>query len=348
MAILEKCGLGIHAPDKTEVFAIITSVLFLNPKFNSHMTAPHFPHKHLLGIEPLSSLNITAILDQAKAFEDVCENPEAKACQALQKKIVVNLFFENSTRTRNSFEIAEKRLGAEIVNFDAGSSSLSKGETLLDTATNLEAMRPDLIVMRHSAPGAHTLLARHMDASIVNAGDGAHEHPTQALLDAYTMRERFGALDGLNVAIVGDIRNSRVVRSNLWLLTKMGANVTLVGPPTLLPPEIAETWPNIKMSSDFDAVIPDMDAIMMLRCQFERGTGQYIPSQGEYAKYYQLNAARMKKAKQNVAILHPGPINRGVEITGDVADGPNSLILKQVTNGVPIRMSVLYLLTKAT
>jgi len=257
---------------------------------------------------------------------------------------VVNLFFENSTRTRNSFEIAEKRLCAETVNFDAGSSSLSKGETLLDTATNLQAMRPDLIVMRHSAPGAHMLLARYIEASIVNAGDGAHEHPTQALLDAYTLRERFGTLDGLNVAIVGDIRNSRVVRSNLWLLTKMGASVTLIGPPTLLPPEIKETWPGIELSNDFDAAIPGMDALMMLRCQFERGAGQYIPSQGEYVKYYQLNAARMKSAKKEVAILHPGPINRGVEITSEVADGPNSLILKQVTNGVPVRMSVLYLL----
>jgi len=303
-----------------------------------------FPHRHLLGIAPLSRSDITAILDQAKAFEDVCENPEIKAIQALHKKIVVNLFFENSTRTRNSFEIAEKRLGAEIVNFDAGASSLSKGETLLDTAANLQAMKPDLIVMRHGAPGAHELLARYMEAGIVNAGDGAHEHPTQALLDAYTLRERFGALDGLNVAIVGDIRNSRVVRSNLWLLTKMGASVTLVGPPTLLPSEIGKTWPDAVLSNDFDDAIPGMDAIMMLRCQFERGTGQYIPSQGEYVKYYQLNAARMKRAKRDAAILHPGPINRGVEITSEIADGPNSLILKQVTNGVPIRMSALYLL----
>jgi len=312
----------------------------------SPMTAAgySFPHKHLLGIAPLSGPDVTAILDQARAFEDVCENTEIKAISALSKKIVVNLFFENSTRTRNSFEIAEKRLGAEAVNFDAGSSSISKGETLLDTAANIQAMRPDLIVMRHSAPGAHALLARHIEASIVNAGDGAHEHPTQALLDAYTLRERFGALDGLNVAIVGDIRNSRVVRSNLWLLTKMGANVTLVGPPTLLPPEIAETWPGVKLSNDFDEIIPGMDAIMMLRCQFERGTGQYIPGQGEYVKYYQLNAARMKMAKKDVAVLHPGPINRGVEITSEAADGPNSLILRQVANGVPVRMSVLYLL----
>src|SRR5512133_2943390 len=231
-----------------------------------------FPHKHLLGIEPLSPQDITAILDQARAFEEVCERPSIKIVPALRKKLVVNLFFENSTRTRNSFEIAEKRLSAEIINFDADTSSLNKGETLIDTAMNLEAMHPDLIVMRHSAPGAHALLARHMKASIVNAGDGAHEHPTQALLDAYTLRKRFGRLDGLRIAIVGDIRNSRVVRSNLWLLTKMGAHVTLVGPPTLVPRSVPETWPGVTVSYDLDAVLPTQDAVMMLRCQFERGT----------------------------------------------------------------------------
>ncbi|MCL1908995.1 MAG: aspartate carbamoyltransferase catalytic subunit [Holophagaceae bacterium] len=305
----------------------------------------NFPFRHLLGIEQLCSQDIAAILNQAKVFEEVCENRDAKIIPALQKKIVVNLFFENSTRTRNSFEIAERRLSANVLNFDAASSSLSKGETLIDTATNLEAMHPDIIVMRHSAPGAHVFMARHVRASIVNAGDGAHEHPTQALLDAYTMRERFGRLDGLKVAIVGDIRNSRVVRSNLWLLTKMGASVTLVGPPTLIPTEIKETWPDAKLSHDFDEIIPGMDALMMLRCQFERGTGTYIPSQGEYARHYQLNASRMEKAKKDIAVLHPGPLNRGVEITSEVADGPNSLILKQVTNGVPVRMAVLYMLS---
>jgi len=303
-----------------------------------------FPHRHLLGIEPLSPRDITAILDQAKAFEEVCERPEIKIVPALRKRLVVNLFFENSTRTRNSFEIAEKRLSAEIVNFDADTSSLSKGETLVDTALNLEAMHPDLIVMRHSAPGAHALLARHMKASIVNAGDGAHEHPTQALLDAYTLREKFGKLDGLRIAIVGDIRHSRVVRSNLWLLTKMGAHVTLVGPPTLLPQELESTWPTIAISHELDPVLPEQDAVMMLRCQFERGTGAYIPGQGEYVRYYQLNAARMAKCKPDVVVLHPGPINRGVEITSEVADGPNNVILDQVTNGVPVRMAVLYLL----
>jgi aspartate carbamoyltransferase catalytic subunit len=304
-----------------------------------------FPHKHLLGIEPLSSRDINAILDQAQAFEEVCERPSIKIVPALRKKLVVNLFFENSTRTRNSFEIAEKRLSAEIINFDADTSSLTKGETLIDTAMNLQAMHPDLIVMRHSAPGAHTLLARHMKASIINAGDGSHEHPTQALLDAYTLRKTFGRLEGLRVAIVGDIRNSRVVRSNLWLLTRMGAKVTLVGPPTLVPQEMKATWPNIDISHDFDAVIPQQDAIMMLRAQFERGTGAYIPGQGEYSRFFQLNPARLKRAKKDVAVLHPGPINRGLEITSDVADGPRSLILQQVTNGVPVRMAVLYLLS---
>jgi aspartate carbamoyltransferase catalytic subunit len=304
-----------------------------------------FPHKHLLGIEPLSPQDITAILDQARAFEEVCERPSIKIVPALRKKLVVNLFFENSTRTRNSFEIAEKRLSAEIINFDADTSSLNKGETLIDTAMNLEAMHPDLIVMRHSAPGAHALLARHMKASIVNAGDGAHEHPTQALLDAYTLRKHFGSLEGLRVAIVGDIRNSRVVRSNLWLLTRMGVKVTLVGPPTLVPQEMKTTWPGIAINHDFDAVIPEQDAIMMLRAQFERGTGAYIPGQGEYSRFFQLNPARMKQAKKDVVVLHPGPINRGLEITSDVADGPNNLILDQVTNGVPVRMAVLYLLS---
>lgn len=304
-----------------------------------------FPHKHLLGIEPLSARDITALLDQARAFEEVCERPDIKIVPALRKKLVVNLFFENSTRTRNSFEIAEKRLSAEIINFDADTSSLNKGETLIDTALNLEAMHPDLIVMRHSAPGAHALLARHMKASIVNAGDGAHEHPTQALLDAYTMRKRFGKLEGLRVAIVGDIRNSRVVRSNLWLLTKMGAKVTLVGPPTLVPREMQATWRTVDISYDLDAILPQQDVVMMLRAQFERGTGAYIPSQGEYSRYYQLNPARMKRARKDVVVLHPGPINRGLEITSDVADGPNNLILDQVTNGVPVRMAVLYLLS---
>jgi aspartate carbamoyltransferase catalytic subunit len=311
------------------------------------MTTPRycFPHKHLLGIEPLSPQDITALLDQAEAFEEVCERPDIKIVPALRKRMVVNLFFENSTRTRNSFEIAEKRLSAEIINFDADTSSLSKGETLIDTALNLEAMHPDLIVMRHSAPGAHALLARHMKASIINAGDGAHEHPTQALLDAYTLRQRFGRLEGLKIAIVGDIRHSRVVRSNLWLLTKMGAKVTLVGPPTLLPTELKDTCPMVDISYDLDAVIPDMDAIMMLRAQFERGTGQFIPGQGEYIRYYQINADRMKRAKKDVAIMHPGPMNRGFEITSEVADGPNNVILEQVTNGVPVRMAVLYLLS---
>jgi aspartate carbamoyltransferase catalytic subunit len=303
-----------------------------------------FPHRHLLGIEPLSPRDITAILDQAVAFEEVCERPEIKIVPALRKRLIVNLFFENSTRTRNSFEIAEQRLSAEIINFDADTSSLSKGETLVDTAMNLESMRPDLIVMRHSAPGAHALLARHMKASIVNAGDGAHEHPTQALLDAYTLHKRFGRLEGLRIAIVGDIRNSRVVRSNLWLLTKMGAKVTLVGPPTLVPRAIRETWPGVAVSHDLDAVLPDQDAVMMLRCQFERGTGAFIPGQGEYSRFFQLNAARMKRCRPDVAVLHPGPINRGVEITSEVANGPNSVILQQVTNGVPVRMAVLFLL----
>lgn len=304
-----------------------------------------FPHKHLLGIEPLSARDITALLDQARAFEEVCERPDIKIVPALRKKLVVNLFFENSTRTRNSFEIAEKRLSAEIINFDADTSSLNKGETLIDTALNLEAMHPDLIVMRHSAPGAHALLARHMKASIVNAGDGAHEHPTQALLDAYTLRKKLGQLQGLRVAIVGDIRNSRVVRSNLWLLTKMGAKVTLVGPPTLVPREMQATWPTVDISHDLDAILPQQDVVMMLRAQFERGTGAYIPGQGEYSRFYQLNRERMARARKDVVVLHPGPINRGLEITSEVADGPNNLILDQVTNGVPVRMAVLYLLS---
>ena len=302
-----------------------------------------FPHKHLLGIGPLSVQDITAILDQARAFEEVCERPNIKIVPALRKKLVVNLFFENSTRTRNSFEIAEKRLSAEIINFDADTSSLNKGETLMDTAMNLQAMHPDLIVMRHCAPGAHALLARHMQASIVNAGDGAHEHPTQALLDAYTLRKRFGRLEGLKIAIVGDIRHSRVARSQITAYAALGAEVTLVAPATLLPPSL-EGWPVAGVSHDLDGVLATTDVISLLRLQAERGSGAYVPTMREYSAGYALTARRALQLPPEAIILHPGPMVRGVEIASEVAELPSARITDQVGNGVAVRMAVLFLL----
>ena len=301
-------------------------------------------HKDLLGIQELSPEEIQLILDTAVSMKEISSR-DIKKVPTLRGKTVINLFYEASTRTRTSFEIAGKWMSADVINISTSSSSVVKGESLKDTGLTLQAMHPDVVVIRHQAAGAPHLLASLLKASVINAGDGAHEHPTQALLDAYTLRKHFGSLEGLRVAIVGDIRNSRVVRSNLWLLTRMGAKVTLVGPPTLVPQEMKATWPGIEISHDFDAVIPSQDAIMMLRAQFERGTGAYIPGQGEYSRFFQLNPARMARAKKDAVVLHPGPINRGLEITSDVADGPRNLILDQVTNGVPVRMAVLYLLS---
>jgi len=299
-----------------------------------------FPHKHLLGIEELEPEQISAILDTAQGLKEILDRP-IKKVPTLRGRTVVNLFFEPSTRTRSSFEMAEKVLSADSLSIAAATSSVKKGETLIDTVRNLEAMSPDLIVIRHASAGAPHLLARRCRAAIVNAGDGAHEHPTQALLDALTLRQRAGRLKGLRVAIVGDVLHSRVARSSAWLLRKMGAEVVLCGPPTLIPPGVEQIAPVVDR---IEEAIEGADAVMMLRIQKERMTGGYFPSEREYHARYGLTAARLAGARKDVLIMHPGPMNRGVEIASEVADGPYSVILEQVTNGVAVRMAVLYLL----
>jgi len=299
-----------------------------------------FPHKHLLGIEALEPADIQTILDTADGLKEILSRP-IKKVPALRGKTVVNLFYESSTRTRSSFEVAERVLSADSLSIAAATSSVSKGETLLDTAKNLEAMNPDMVVMRHASSGAPHFLARHCRFSVVNAGDGAHEHPTQALLDALTLRQRKGKLKGLRVAIVGDITHSRVARSNLWLLSKMGAQVVLCGPPTVIPPGIEGVAP---VTYRIEEAIEGADAIMMLRIQLERMSGGFFPTKREYFRRFGLTEERARRAKKDVLIMHPGPLNRGVEIASAVADGPYSVILDQVTNGVAVRMAVLYLL----
>jgi aspartate carbamoyltransferase catalytic subunit len=297
--------------------------------------------RHLLGIAPLESDEIALILDTAEGFAPIATR-EIKKVPTLRGKTVVNFFVEPSTRTRSSFEVAEKRLSADSLNFSTSSSSLVKGETLLDTLRNLEAMAPDYIVMRHHEAGAPHFLARHCRASIVNAGDGAHEHPTQALLDAFTIRQRRGTLEGLKVSIIGDILHSRVARSNMHLLTTMGADVTVCGPPTLLP-RGAERY-GCRVTHHMDEAAEGADVIMMLRIQLERMNSGFFPTLREYAFLYGLDSRRLARAKPDAIVMHPGPINRGVEIMGDVADGNASVILEQVANGVAVRMAVLYLL----
>ena len=297
--------------------------------------------RHLLGTEGLTPEEVNLILDTAESFTEVSKR-EVKKVPTLRGQTVINLFFEPSTRTRTSFELAEKRLSADSLNFSAGTSSVVKGETLLDTARNLEAMNPDFIVMRHGMPGAPHFLSRVCRSSIVNAGDGSHEHPTQALLDALTIRQRKGTLAGLRVVIVGDILHSRVVRSNIFLLNRMGASVTVVGPATLMPLGIERL--GVKVSHRMDEAIEEADVIMMLRIQMERQGKGYFPSVREYYSMFGLTEERVQRARSDVIIMHPGPINRGVEIASSVADGPYSVILDQVTNGVAIRMAVLYLL----
>jgi aspartate carbamoyltransferase catalytic subunit len=297
--------------------------------------------KDLLGIADLSAAEITLILDTAEAMKEVATRP-IKKVPALRGKTVVNLFFEPSTRTRTSFEIAEKRLSADTLSVAIGTSSVVKGETLADTALNLEAMSPDMIVLRHFSSGACHLLSRICRSSIVNAGDGTNEHPTQALLDALTIRERKGRLRGLKVAIVGDLLHSRVLRSNIHLLTKMGADVWVCGPPTLVPAEMKQF--GVRVTSYVDEAVADADVVMLLRIQLERMEGAYFPSLREYFQVFGMTEARLRLAKPDVMIMHPGPMNRGVEIASEVADGPYSVILDQVANGVAVRMAVLYLL----
>jgi aspartate carbamoyltransferase catalytic subunit len=299
--------------------------------------------RHLLGMEGLTREEITLILDTAESMVEIGQR-EIKKVPTLVGKTVVNFFYEPSTRTRSSFEIAEKRLSADIVNFASSGSSVSKGETLLDTARTLEAMEPNFIVIRHGASGAARFLSERCRASIINAGDGMHEHPTQALLDAFTMRQHKKNLEGLKVAIVGDITHSRVARSNVWLLTTMGASVTLCGPPTMMPPGIELL--GAKVEHHMERALEGADIIMMLRIQRERQSRLALPSLREYARLYGLNRQRLGLADSTALIMHPGPINRGVEITDDVADDERSVILEQVANGVAIRMAVLYLLAR--
>ena len=301
-------------------------------------------NKHLLGLRGLSAEEINYILDTAGGFEEISTRAVKKA-PPLRGKLVVNLFFEDSTRTRNSFALAASRLSADVVEFTRKDSSVSKGETLLDTARNLEAMGIDIVVIRHSAGGAPTLLSRNINACVVNAGDGYCEHPTQGLLDVYTIRKLKGTLKGLKIAIVGDIAHSRVARSDMWAMTMLGAEVTFVGPPTLIPAQV-ERLP-VKVSYSLDEVIEKVDVINMLRIQFERLGGNPFPSVREYSHYFGLTVERMKKAKPDIMVMHPGPINRGLEMESEVADGRNSVILQQVTNGVAVRMAVLFLVNQA-
>lgn len=299
---------------------------------------------HLLGIEDLSVEEIRAFLDAGKRFKKDLEG--TKKFDVLSGKTVVSLFYEASTRTRGSFEMAAKRLGADFIHMNAdASSSVSKGETLVDTARNLEAMNPDFLVLRHSSSGAPQLLVKHLRIPVINAGDGFHEHPTQALLDALTIEERFGSLKGLQVTIVGDIAHSRVARSNIHLLRKMGAKVTVCGPPTLIPPEMEKA--GVKVAFRLEEALKGADVVMMLRIQFERQNDKQIPSTGEYFRFYGLHQQSVALMKPHAIIMHPGPINRGVEIAADVADGARSVILNQVTNGVAIRMGVLAVLEES-
>jgi aspartate carbamoyltransferase catalytic subunit len=297
--------------------------------------------KDLLEIRSLEPAEIQTILDTAASMKEIATR-EIKKVPALRGKTVVNLFLEPSTRTRTSFEIAGKWLSADVVNVSGSSSSVVKGETLIDTARNLEAMSPDCVVIRHAASGAPHMLARVLRCAVINAGDGMHEHPTQALLDLLTIREKRGHLEGLSVAIVGDIAHSRVARSNIAGMRKMGMSVTVVGPPTLIPPGVEEL--GVKVAYRLEEAIRDVDVIMMLRLQQERMSANYIPSLREYSRLYGLSLDRLRVARDDVLIMHPGPVNRGVELAPEVADGPYSVILEQVANGVAVRMALLYLL----
>ena len=300
--------------------------------------------KDLLEIKELSGEEILSILNTAESFKEVTGR-DIKKVPTLRGKTVVNLFFEPSTRTRTSFELAAKRLSADVINFSVATSSVTKGETLLDTARNIEAMRSDYIVIRHPASGAPHILAKNLKSSVINAGDGAHEHPTQALLDMFTIKDKKERIDGLKIAIIGDIAHSRVARSNIYGLTRLGAEVRLVGPPALIPPEVEGL--GVSVFYNMEDALMDVDVIMVLRLQLERQGKNYFPSLREYAGLYSLTPERVKSAKEDVMIMHPGPINRGIEIAPEVADGMSSVILEQVTNGIAVRMAVLYLLSGA-
>jgi aspartate carbamoyltransferase catalytic subunit len=297
--------------------------------------------RHLIGIKQITADDIHLIFETAAHFKDVINRP-IKKVPSLRDVTVANLFFENSTRTRVSFELAQKRLSADTVNFSASASSVSKGETLLDTVNNILAMKVDMVVMRHPAPGACAFLANKIEANIINAGDGTHEHPTQALLDAFSMREKLGDLAGKKICIFGDILHSRVALSNIFCLQKLGAHVKVCGPPTLIPKHLEQL--GVAIEYDVQKALAWCDAANILRIQMERQDIKYIPSLREYALYYGINAERLQQLDKEIVIMHPGPINRGVEITSDVADSGHSIILQQVENGVAIRMAVMYLL----
>jgi len=299
--------------------------------------------RHLLGLEHLTAEQITTILDLADRFHELT-NGASKKLQVLNGTVVANLFFENSTRTKTSFNIAARRLGADTVDFSASGSSLSKGETFVDTALTIEAMGVDLVVCRHRTPGAPHLLARKLKAGVLNAGDGTHEHPTQALLDMLTIRQRLGRIEGLTVALVGDIRHSRVARSNIHGLLKLGARVIVCGPKTLIPKAIQQL--GVEIAYNLDDILPEVDCVNLLRVQFERQRGAFFPSIAEYAHLFGMNGDRIRRGKDGLLVLAPGPINRGVELTPEVADGTNSAILTQVSNGLLVRMACLYLLAK--
>ena len=318
-----------------------TSDTTVNPMPTSDAAPTRLRHKHLLGIADLSPAEILLILDTAQAMQEIAQRP-IKKVPTLRGRTVVNLFFEPSTRTRTSFEVAEKRLSADTLNVAIATSSVVKGESLVDTALNLEAMSPDMIVMRHASSGACHLLARVCKSKIINAGDGMHEHPTQALLDAFTIRQHKTSIAGLKVAIVGDLLHSRVLRSNVLLLTRLGAKVWVCGPPTLVPPGIERQ--GVHVTSSVEDAVADADVIMMLRIQLERMQGAFFPSLREYFQVFGVTEERVKLARPDAIIMHPGPMNRGVEIASEVADGPYSVILEQVANGVAVRMAVLYLL----
>ena len=297
--------------------------------------------KHLLGIKYITRDDIELIFETSDQFKEVINRP-IKKVPSLRDVTIANLFFENSTRTRISFELAEKRLSADVINFSASSSSVSKGETLLDTVNNILSMKVDMIVMRHPAPGAHMFLSKHIDANIINAGDGTHEHPTQALLDAYSIRERLGGVKGKKVVIVGDIKHSRVALSNIYCLNKLGAEVKLCGPPTLMPKFIESL--GVTIEHDLKKALEWCDVANVLRIQLERQQIKYFPSLREYTLFYRINRKVLDSLSKPIVLMHPGPINRGVEISSDVADSKHSIILQQVENGVAVRMAVLYLL----
>jgi len=308
---------------------------------NHSMTDKQLSTKHLLGIKYITRDDINLIFETSDQFKEVINRP-IKKVPSLRDITIANLFFENSTRTRISFELAEKRMSADIVNFSASSSSVSKGETLLDTVNNILSMKVDMIVIRHPAPGAPMFLSRHIDANIINAGDGTHEHPTQALLDAYSIRERLGSVKGKKVVIVGDIKHSRVALSNIFCLNKLGAEVKLCGPPTLMPKHIESL--GVTVEYDLKKALEWCDVANVLRIQLERQQTKYFPSLREYTLYYGLTRQVLNTLSKPIVIMHPGPINRGVEITSDLADSEHSIILQQVENGVAVRMAVLYLL----